>query len=751
MLTAVHKDLVLVGGGHSHIAVLKAFGMRRLPGARLTLISRNTETPYSGMLPGLIAGRYSFDEAHIDLEPLTRFAGARFFRDEVVGLDLNRRRIELADRPPVAFDLLSINSGSTPSTRALTSDSAAVVPVKPIDRFLERWDAVLTRSRRRGRPTRFVVVGGGVGGVELALAAEARLRSEHIEAAIRILTADADLLSTHNARVRAMLGRILAERGIAVDVGEKVVEVEPGRLCTATGCSFDFDEVLWVTQASAPAWIAASGLATDDGGFLLVDAFLRSTSHANVFAAGDVAAMRASPRPKAGVFAVRQGPRLARNLRRALLGRPLKAYSPQRRFLSLIGTADGAAVASRGALAFRGRWVWAWKDRIDRRFMRRYQALPEMSPESPQAPPRVPRALVADDDAGAATTGDAMRCGGCGAKVGAAVLDAALAGLTTAPRTDVVIGLASPDDAALLSVGGDRLLAVSVDAFRPMIDDPYLFGQIAANHCLNDLYAMAAEPQSALTIAALPVWPEPKLVDELRQMLAGAARVFTREGVALVGGHTSEGLELSLGFCVTGLVEHGASLGKTGLSPGDRLILTKSVGTGVVLAADMRGKARGGWVDAAVRSMCLSNAAAGAIFRAHAAHACTDVTGFGLFGHLLEMAGPSGAEIALDLGALPLLPGALDLLHAGIASTMQPKNEQARARADCEAALAGHECFPLLFDPQTAGGLIAAVPAADTGACLTALAAAGYRSSAVVGSVERCEPGRRVGLRLRHR
>jgi selenide, water dikinase len=720
---------VLIGGGHSHVAVLKAFGMRPLPGARVTLISRSSQTPYSGMLPGLVAGRYTADEAHIDLVPLCRFAGARFICAQARGIDPIAGTVALDARPPVAYDWLSINVGSTPALGFDAAEGAGPIPVKPIDRFLAQWQALLGRVAERRGTTRIGVVGGGAGGVELTLAAQHRLREIGAEASFALLSDAPELLITHDSRVRARFHRILAERGIAVHTQTRVVSVERGLVRASSGRELEFDEVLWVTDAAAAPWLAASGLAVDAQGFVLVDECLRSVSHPRIFAAGDAAAMRATPRPKSGVFAVRQGPPLARNLRRALLGRPLAAYRPQRRFLSLIGTGDGSAVASRGPWSAEGRWVWRWKDRIDRRFMRQYQSLPPMRiMEGRGAAGGLLHELPAE------LADDAMRCGGCGAKVGADVLRTALAGLEPDARADIVIGLQTRDDAAAVVVPEGKLAVLSVDAFRPMLDDPYVFGQITANHCLGDLFAMGAEAQTALALATLPVWPEAKLAAELRQMLAGAIDVLHAHGAALVGGHTSEGAELGLGFAVTGWIDREQLLRKTGLRGGDALILTKPIGTGVLLAANMRGRARGRWIDGAIEAMLQSNRAAGRILRGHGATACTDVTGFGLLGHLGEMIGTAALDVGLDLESLPVLAGAAEMLHAGIRSTLQPQNERAAAAVIGER-LAAHPSLALLFDPQTAGGLLAGVPEARVPACLAELHGAGYRGSAAIGRV----------------
>ncbi len=624
------KDLVLVGGGHSHVAVLKRFGMAPLPGVRLTLICRESHTPYSGMLPGLIAGHYTVDEAHIDLGPLSRFAGARFFHDDVIGLDLEGRRVLCRNRPPTPYDVLSINTGSTPRLSEIPGAAGAVVPVKPISRFLDRWQMLVERALAR-TATRIAVVGAGAGGVEIALAAQHRLRSllaergrSDGEIEFHMFTDTDEILPTHNARVRAMFRRVLAERAVQVHAGKAVIRVEPGRLTTRDGAVHAFDEILWVTAAGAAPWLGKSGLALDAEGFIAVASSLRSISHPDVFAAGDVAAMIDHPRPKSGVFAVRQGPPLARNLRRALLGKPLTSFRPQRRFLSLITTGDRYAIASRGAWAMAGRSLWLLKDRIDRRFMRKYNELPEMT--EPARSTLAPG--LADGAAIKELSAFAMRCGGCGAKVGSTVLSNALAQLRPVQRDDVLIGLDARDDAAVVSVPPGKVMVHTVDHFRAFIDDPYTFGQVAANHSLGDIFAMGGTPQSALAIVTLPYGIEKKLEEQLFELMSGALKVLDDANTALVGGHTSEGLELSLGFAINGFADPRHLLRKAGMRPGDRLILTKPLGTGTLFAADMRGRAKARWIEAALASMLQSNRQAAECLHAHDATACTDVTGF---------------------------------------------------------------------------------------------------------------------------
>ena len=784
--TPILKDLVLVGGGHSHVIVLRRFGMKPMPGVRLTVICRDVETPYSGMLPGHVAGHYDRDDIHIDLGPLARFANARFYHDEVIGLEPAENLVICRGRPPVRYDVLSIDIGSAPRVGDVPGARGAVVPVKPIGTFVARWNALVERVLGTEGPMRIGVVGAGAGGIETVLAMRHGLRDRlgrtggnPDRVRFEVFTDAADVLPGTPPRVRAVFDRVLEDRQVRVHRNARIVEVTGTApppagadfegagttggatggttmgatrgatggatggategttegatvLHTANGTAHAMDEVLWVTEAGAQSWLADSGLATDDAGFVAVHPTLESTSHPGVFAAGDCAAVLAHPREKAGVFAVRQGPPLAGNLRRALCARPLKAFRPQRRYLSLISTGDRRAVATRGgSLVLDGRWVWRWKDWIDRRFMRKFADLPEMGEETRLD---LPPGLAGEDAAKELATAT-MRCGGCGAKVGATVLERVMSRIAPADRSDVLVGLDDPDDAAVVVTPPGKVVVHTVDAFRAMVDDPYRFGRIAANHSLGDIFAMGGEPQTALAIATLPHGIESQVEDTLSQMMTGATEVLRDAGAALVGGHTSEGAELSLGFAVSGLIDRDRILRKGGMRPGDHLLITKPLGTGTLFAAHMRRRARGAWIAEALDVMQQSNQAGAQCLHRRRASACTDVTGFGLLGHLAEMVRASEVDVELDVGAVPFLPGALDTVAAGITSSLQPQNLRLRhAVRDADAA-ANDPRWPLLFDPQTAGGLLAAVAGGVAESCVEELRSLGYTCTALIGRV----------------
>jgi len=368
----VVKRLLLAGGGHSHLAVLQNLARRPLPGVEVTLVSPGRFAPYSGMLPGLIAGHYTFRECHVDLAALARFAHCEFVDASVSRLDLAGRRAFLSEGGERSWHVASLDIGSVPTLAGVPGARERAIPVKPVHRLLEAVDALVARARG-GSLRRMLFVGGGAAGVELLLAIQHRLAGAGTaEVMMRLATDGEALLPGHNARVRGIFARVLADRGVRVHLRSRIVRVDEDAAVTEGGERLGFDALVWATGASAAPWPGDSGLATDPEGFVLVDDTLRSVSHPEVFAAGDIAAQRAHPRPKSGVFAVRQGGPLARNLRSALTGRPLMRFVPQRDALALITTGDRYAVMSRGRWALEGAWVWRWKDWIDRRFVRRY-------------------------------------------------------------------------------------------------------------------------------------------------------------------------------------------------------------------------------------------------------------------------------------------------------------------------------------------------------------------------------------------
>jgi selenide, water dikinase len=726
----VDTDIVLVGGGHAHVRVLTAFAMRPATGVRVTLVTRDLETPYSGMLPGVVAGLYTAEEAHIDLVRLAAATGARLIHADAIGLDRTHKRVVLADRPALAYDLVSLDVGITPALAPITGAAEHGIAVKPIGSFLDKFDRLLEDSRRADGPRRIAVIGGGAGGVELILSVRSRLLAEAAAGGGRksafsfdLVTAG-EILDNHNGRVRDAFRRLMAANGIRLHERRGARALSARAIELADGTRIAADAVLVTTDAAPPAWFAGTGIALDSRGFIAVGPTLQTLNDPNVFAAGDCAALVRTPRDKAGVFAVRAGPPLAANLRRRARGQAPRPWLPQRRHLALISTGDRYAIASRGWFKAEGAWLWTLKDRIDRRWMRMYQDVD---------------ALVARMSARAAggrdgSVAEEMRCGGCAAKVGPNPLSRALARLPAAPANGIIVGLDARDDAAVIAPPGGGYLVQSVDFFRAFVDDPYVFGEIAANHALNDVFAMGGTPRHALATAVVPPGASTKVEETLFQLIAGARACLDREDVALIGGHSSEGADLAIGLSVTGEVAPERIMRKGGLRAGDVLIISRPLGTGILFAAAMRARAKAPWIAAVLAGMRRSNRSAARIIIDQGATAMTDVSGFGLVGHLGEMLAASGAEATIDLSAVPLYAGALSLARDGIASTLLPENLALGPllRNEIDAAARA-----VLFDPQTSGGLLAGIPAEHAVACIADLAAAGHGNAAIIGRVDR--------------
>ena len=721
MLTPTYpavSDLVLIGGGHTHALVLRQFAMKPLPGLRLTLINPDPVAAYSGMLPGHVAGHYARDEMMIDLLRLGRGAGARVILDRVTGIDRVAREIHFASgRGSLGYDLASIDIGITTDLPDLPGFARHTVPAKPLDAFLEAWDSFLARGLAAPK---VAILGAGVGGMELAFAAAQRLRAAGARPRITVLCRSDQALPGVSSAARRNLLREADRQGIKLRYGAAAVAAEPGAFLLEDGTMSAADLLLVVTGARPQPWIAEVGLDLHDG-FIKVGGTLQS-SDPLIFSVGDCAHLTETPRPKAGVFAVREAPVLEANLRAVLSGKgKLQSYRPQTDYLKLVSLGAKRAMADRTGLAASGAWIWRWKDRIDRRFMAMFQVLdmPSMTPALPDTSVQGLNDLL---------SGRPL-CGGCGAKIGPDGLSALTRSVPKPTRADVLAG--AGDDAAQLASAPDGMVQViATDHLRALCLDEAQMATIAAVHALGDIWAMGAEPQVALAQIVLPQMGTRLQGRTLAAIMAAASKVFAAAGADIVGGHTTQGAELTIGFTVTGLARQ--PLTKGGALPGDVLILTKPLGTGTVLAAEMAGARLPGLimgevVAAALASMSRPLAQDAGILAPHA-HAMTDVTGFGLAGHLLEMLEASGVGAEIDLAALLLLPGAEALAAQGQASSLAAANR---------AAVLGRLRAPqgprtdLLFDPQTGGGLLAAVPGHAAAPCLAALHAAGVMAAQI--------------------
>ena len=655
--------LVLAGGGHSHALLLKQWAMRPQlrPKRRIVLVNRHGSALYSGMVPALIAGIDTSDVVAIDLRRLCDRAGVAFIQGEICGVDVQLQQLQLANRPALSYDLLSLNVGAI--SRSSKADGVAIKPLEPALAFLA--------SQEPNNRTPFRVVGAGSAGVEVVLALRRRWPQRPLQ------------LQSHPKQLDNLIRHILRAANIElIEIDASVHAGDPSL------------PLLLCTGSRAPGWLGASGLPVESDGRVRTDRCLQVQGTTNIFAAGDCAVVADEPRPASGVWAVRAAQPLAHNLKARCSNRALRPWHPQRLALQLIGDQQGRAWARWG------KWqlgpsslLWQWKRLIDQRFMEGFRNAGAMAPETQ------------------------MACRGCAAKLAAQPLEAAL--------QQVGLG-GAPEDAALIE--GDPPLLQSVDGFPALLSDPWLNGRLTALHASSDLWACGTPVNSAQAVVTLPMLDGHEQQELLAQTLAGVRSVLEEQGASLIGGHTLEArsaspqpaeLGLQLTLCVNGRSDHPWSKG--GIQPDDVLLLSRPLGTGVLFAAAMAGAASASTLDDVLSVMSCSQHHLLKQLRPHrdGIHACTDITGFGLLGHLGEMLLSSPTlRVTLLCNRIPSYPHALDLLEQGHASSLAPANRRSWSLLDRVVQLdekPSRSLLELLVDPQTCGPLLLACPEATAG------------------------------------
>ena len=712
------RDLVLIGGGHTHSLVTKMFAMEPIPGARLTLISDVSYAPYSGMLPSQISGYYSYDESHIDLRRLAGFAGAQFILARVKGIDIEKKLVHFEeDRPPIEYDLAGLNIGITPSTGGIKGVEHAI-RVKPVPQFLLRWEKIAA-SFEEHQDQVLTIVGGGAGGVELAFAARAKLGAL---ARIRLFHRSAEIMPTHNSKVRQLITAELERQGVELLTSQPISEIKADGVLTQAGDFHHSDHTLVLTHASPASWLRETGLELDEKGFVKVNNYLQTLSHPDLFATGDIASQVGYSHPKSGVFAVRHAKPLFENLKRHFRGKSLKRYRPQKNFLGVIGTADGRGIGSRKFLASHSKAMWLLRDWIDRRFMNKFALL--------EAPDETVRAFAArpyDLERKKLEVKANTRCRGCAGKYPGKLLYEGL-------EETGSLSSGGFEDSAITHLEDGSTLVQSIDTLVDFLGDPYVFAQITLQHAGNDILSMGSTPQSMLLSVGLPFGQDRIIKRTLSQILMGAHVGAAQLGAKIVGGHTYFADELTISASLNGFLpkDHQA-ITKTSPRTGDHLILTKPLGSGTLFAAHMRFKAKGRWLDESIQQMLLSNKKASVLFREVGASALTDVSGYGFYGHLAEMFYKSGATPKLD-GELPILKGSRECLEAGLKSSLHDSNRAySQDFLSAELMLQADEAG---FSPETSGPMLACVPADKSESLVASLKKAGYSMACVIGSVE---------------
>lgn len=724
------NTVVLLGIGHTNAHVLRMWKMQPLANAQLVCISDFPVATYSGMLPGVLAGQYPVDDMEIDLVRLCQSAGARLILDRVTGLDLQRHRIEFENRPGLDYEVLSIGVGSRPTFAGVeVEDASLLVPVKPMQTFLDRLEKRLDESSCRSatqqtesspaRTRRIAIVGGGVGSIEIAFCLDKRLRerSRSPDDKLKLITGSSEVGSGLAESTRHRVQTQLKKRQIEVLTGQRVKRINSHGLKLANDDFIEADAVIWATNAVGQPVLSTLGSPLDEKGFLKTNAALQVQGQSRIFAVGDSGTIAGQDVPKAGVFAVRQGPVLWDNVQRVIWKRPVQDYDPQRRFLKLINTADGKSIAEYGSWSGYSSWWWRLKDRIDSNFMAKYQDYEPMPMTASESDPSEPE----------------MRCLGCGGKIGSQLLSEALSELDVPSHEDVEIGLDQPDDAAVIRTHNNQV-TVTTDFFASPLDDPYLAGRIALLNSASDCFVMGAQPTAALAMVQIPVGHPRAQLQVMRELMAGSVKELRNMNATLAGGHSIEGPRTTIGFTVLGR-QLADPKTKGMLQPGDLLICSKPLGTGVALAALMQSRLKAEYFQPLIEMMLASNQIALRLIREASVSAITDITGFGLVGHLAEMLNASQVSARITMSDIPLLPGCQALLNGGVESTLADDNRGVAKKIDLQMEDVNAAAYASLFDPQTSGGLLIGVAEEKSTKVLSLLHDAGFAMARVIGNV----------------
>ena len=652
-------SLVLVGAGHSNIALIRRFAMDPLEGVRLVVINPESTAPYSGMLPGFLAGQYIADELFIDVAALCKQAGARFIRGSLERVDTASKMLLIRHQAfpnvrelYIPYDYAVLNTGAAPAD-SFPSTHAGCYYVKPIRELLIDLPRIDERMRRGNRS--MVIAGGGAAGIELAFAFRARYGSDATITLVSRRSIDHDNALSAGASV---IRRALEEKRITLIESVEVTEAVVGEVRLSDGRSVAAYVVCVATPVRAPSWIEQSGLAGKDG-FLNVNAELQVDDYEGLYASGDIVNLPSS-RGRSGVMAVRAGQYLAKALVQKIQGRHVSPFRPQRHWLTLLNLGDGEAIAVRGSLAYKGASLFKLKDRIDQKFMARFK----------------PRKM---------SSAEAMRCEGCAAKLPGDMLTS-------------VFGQQFEDGAITTQQGVSRIR--SIDALTHLVDDPYLIGALAMRHAVSDVWAMGASPTTALTLIAVERALSQHIeASDFVQAQAGLQDAAHAYGVEIVGGHSLSLNQPMIAVEVEG--ECARPVRKNSVMAGDELWITGPVGSGILFSALASGLTIGASIDQWVTTALKSLFEASQIAAREGVHAMTDVTGFGLAGHLREMLSWNNLGIQWA-EKIVTFSGVDECIARGIQSTAYVDNVR-------YAQQIGHKApSAVVFDPQTCGPLLIA-------------------------------------------
>jgi len=692
----ITNDLVLIGGGHSHLSVLMKLSKKPLNGNRITLITNEIDTPYSGMIPGYIEGIYSWRDSHIDLYRLCLKLNVRFIHAEVERVSAHEKEIYFKDRPKIKFDVLSINTGIQSNNREIKGAAKYCLPVKPISKLANNFLNKITNFKS------IAFIGGGAGSVELALAIKKRFLNINQDIKITIITGKRGLLSTFPQKTKLTSLKTLEKFKIDIIEYKRVLEVKPKQIILSDKSLLKIDKAILSTNSMTPKWLAKSDILLTKDNYILVNKSFQ-TNYKYVFASGDVIDFNNQNLKKAGVFAVRSGKPLAINIRKFILGKKLVEYKFNKNYLALIGTSKRSAIATKYNLTFNSRFFFYLKKYIDQNFIKKFSDFRIRKKFTLDALKTDVLNIFVKHKEKITDENDIMQCKGCAAKVPLNALKQAL------PK-DIV---STSEDA--VSVPGHPELYQTVDMISSIITDPFLLGKIAANHSISDMVSVNSKITSAMMILQLPLSKTEINSRDLEQVLLGANEIFKTIDCPLIGGHTMIGKDKDpiIGFSILGQKQKKIKIVKNRrkIKTKDLLILTEKIGSGLIFAGINNYLIDSYFQIDVIKQMIKGNLNFGKISNQLNILSMTDITGFGLANHLLNLIKRDNSKTGLTIypNKIPLFQGVNECLNKDIKSSLFKSNYDI-AQKDIIYKRDKSKLDNILYDPQTVGGIAFIIP-----------------------------------------
>ena len=692
----ITNDLVLIGGGHSHLSVLMKLSKKPLNGNRITLITNEIDTPYSGMIPGYIEGIYSWRDSHIDLYRLCLKLNVRFIHAEVERVSAHEKEIYFKDRPKIKFDVLSINTGIQSNNREIKGAAKYCLPVKPISKLTNNFLNKITNFKS------IAFIGGGAGSVELALAIKKRFLNINQDIKITIITGKRGLLSTFPQKTKLTSLKTLEKFKIDIIEYKRVLEVKPKQIILSDKSLLKIDKAILSTNSMTPKWLTKSDILLTKDNYILVNKSFQ-TNYKYVFASGDVIDFNNQNLKKAGVFAVRSGKPLAINIKQFILGKKLVEYKFNKNYLALIGTSKRSAIATKYNLTFNSRFFFYLKKYIDQNFIKKFSDFRIRKKFTLDALKTDVLNIFVKHKEKITDENDIMQCKGCAAKVPLNALKQAL------PK-DIV---STSEDA--VSVPGHPELYQTVDMISSIITDPFLLGKIAANHSISDMVSVNSKITSAMMILQLPLSKTEINSRDLEQVLLGANEIFKTIDCPLIGGHTMIGKDKDpiIGFSILGQKQKKIKIVKNRrkIKTKDLLILTEKIGSGLIFAGINNYLIDSYFQIDVIKQMIKGNLNFGKISNQLNILSMTDITGFGLANHLLNLIKRDNSKTGLTIypNKIPLFQGVNECLNKDIKSSLFKSNYDI-AQKDIIYKRDKSKLDNILYDPQTVGGIAFIIP-----------------------------------------